>query len=554
MCATRSAVSATNSPSGRQDLSSRNTFDFVIVGAGSAGCVLANRLSADRRCRVLVIEGGPDTREFIIRMPKGFGKLLFDTKRVRRFQTEPEPGSGGEAESWPRGIMVGGSSCVNGMFYTRGQPQDYDDWVGLGAIGWGWPAIGRCFKELEDHELGADAVRGVGGPLHVSKHPHPHSLCDAFIQAGTALGLPERQDINQPDQRGIGYVPFTIKDGVRADAAAAFLDPIRSRDNLTIWPNCLVERVVFEGRRAVGVQCLKDGERVLVHAAGEVILAAGAIQSPQLLQVSGAGRAELLSSLGIPLVHDLPQVGRNLREHRMLVTQFRLNQPISLNPQFRGVRFFLNLARYWLTRGGIMATGSHDAVAFFSTDMDRKRPDAELVMAPLSVIPGKLSMCFEREHGMQIFGYQLRPRSHGVVEIRSGDSADSPRIQPNYLSAPEDRVMSGRILRYIRKLVAQPPLAQYVSAEVMPGGAVQSDDDALAFHQTFGGPVMHVAGTCRIGPEGVGVVDERLRVRGLDRLRVVDCSVMPTLVSGHTNGPVMAIAWRAAELIREDWQ
>ena len=524
-------------------------FDFIIVGAGSAGCALAHRLSANPAHRVLVLEAGKDENGLIVRMPKGFGKLLFDRHHVRRFDTEPEPGNGQESESWPRGRMLGGSSTVNGMFYTRGQAQDFDDWAALGNPGWGWSDIGPCFKAMEDHELGADQVRGAGGPLRVSCHPNPHPLCDATIAAGAALGLPVRDDLNRPDHEGIGYVQFTIRDGRREDAASAFLRPVMQRPNLEVVTHFFVERVIIEQGRAVGVRGRHNGQPREYRARREVILAAGALQSPQLLQLSGIGPAAHLAQLGIEVVHDLPGVGQNLREHRMFVTQFRLRQPLSLNGEFGGWRLGRNVLRYLLARRGLMATGSHDVVAFLRSEPELDRPDVELVMAPFSLLPGKLSMAFEKVPGMQLFGFQLRPQSQGSVLIRSADPAADPEIRSNFLTADVDRASSGRILRAIRRLVAQPPLAGLLDGETAPGAAVQTDAEAVDWHAAMGGPVAHIAGTCRMGSDAMAVVDAQLRVHGVAGLRVVDCSIMPTLVSAHTNAAAMVIGWRAADFI-----
>ena len=535
-----------------------DSYDYIIVGAGSAGCVLASRLSADRGNRVLLVEAGPADKSPLIHMPKGFGALIHDPKHAWQFEAQPHPGNGFRTERWARGKMLGGSSSINGMTYVRGQPEDYDGWeTELGLKGWGWRQMGAAFRAIEDHALGDDGVRGVGGPLHVSPHPGRHPVSDAIIAAAKCIGIPHNDDQNRPDQFALGYMCRTIKDGRRQSAAVAFLKPAGDRPNLRILTATLVHRVVFQNRRAVGIDCGPSATPEIVaqsyRAAREVIICAGTLQSPQMLQLSGVGPADHLRAHQVPVVVDLPGVGRNLREHWALWMNYRMTLPLSYNRQFSGPRLIMNLLRYALTHKGIMASSSHEINGFLKTRPELRRADLQIHAAPysldLSTVASKTR--FERSHGANVLVYPTRPESSGTLMIRSASIADTPLIRPCYLATDNDCRTAIDAVRLIRRLAAQEPLIPYLAEETVPGPRVTTDAQILDAWRRLGSSGYHAVGTCKMGldHDAGAVVDTHLRVRGVQALRVVDCSVMPTTISGNTNAPAMALAWCAADLI-----
>ena len=530
-------------------------YDYVIAGAGSAGCVLANRLSADSGITVLLVEAGGADRHVMFHVPKGGGLLMDDDRYAWRYATEPF-GPNQRSEFWTRGKVLGGSSSINGMVYNRGNRGDYDELERLGNKGWGWKDILPIFKAFEDNEFGPTATRGAGGPLHVSVGRGPDPLCDEIIGAGTHAGLRELQDINESDDPRIGYATATIKNGRRVSAADAFLKPARRRDNLHVVTKTVVRRIIVENGRAVGIEVgTTDGARAEFRANREVICALGSLGSPQLLQRSGIGPRDVLEGVGVPVLVDREHVGRRVREHRCFALRFRLKENLGYNRQLSSPRGQATAAaRYLATRKGMLATPTFEVLAFMKSDANVERVDGQLLLGPFTIPKYQIGepMAVEREPGISCLGFALRPTSEGSVTITSADPEAPPRIEPNYLTSDYDRTVTANMMRRARDLFAQSPIADRIDHEISPGLDVRSDDELIDTALDDGYTGYHAIGSCAMGPSDDEVVDDRLRVRGVDGLRVVDCSAMPIMLAGNLNGPVMAMAARASDFILED--
>lgn len=526
------------------------SFDYVIVGAGAAGCVLAYRLSENPNVSVALIEAGPrDTHPFIA-MPKGLAKVMNDPKHLWAYASKPDACTAGQSEVWVRGRVLGGSSAVNGMMYVRGQPADFDSIAELSSDDWSWDRIGAAYAAMESHELGTGDTRGDSGPLKVSLPTLRDSLSEAQIDAGAAMGWPRKVDVNTPDNDdGVGYAPRTIHGGRRQSAAVAFLRPAENRPNLTILTDRTVDRVLFEGRRATGVEMLHDAQREQVAAKREVIVCGGAMASPGILERSGIGDRTRLEALGIPVVHHNPQVGEGLIEHRGLIMQWKLRRNVSQNREFYGWRLLRSVARYYLTKGGPMSAAAYEIGAWFKTKPGLNRPDAQMLIAPFSYDFKKHRTDVERFPGMHVVVYSLRPTSKGSIHIETRDPDAAASFEPNYRATDADRESMIGAVRVVRQWAQRPPLAELIECETMPGNAYASDEDILAAYDKFGTCAYHAVGSCRMGADEASVVDPQLRVRGVEGLRVMDTSVMPVIPAGNTNGPTMAMAWRAADLI-----
>jgi len=532
-------------------------FDYIIVGAGSAGCVLANRLTESGEHRVLLLEAGGSDRHPFVRMPKGMAKLVEDPRFTWFFPIDqPRAPDLPASEVWIRGKVLGGSSSINGMIYSRGHPEDYQEWNALGGPGWGWAEMKAAYKAIEDHELGPAEHRGAGGPLKITTGKLRYPVAEAMIQAGEELGLKRTDDLNQEDLEGVGYYAHNISKGRRQSAAGVFLDSARERKNLRVQSGAHVDRVMFDGRRAVAVRCRVDGAEQIFRANREIVLCAGTLLSPKILQLSGIGPQAHLRSVGIEVLHDSPDVGRRMREHLGFSMPHRLLGSAGLNHRFRGIGLVRSVLRYYLFHDGPMATGLFEVGAFAKTAPGANRPDTQLYLGAFSYghsddnFPVRVNQP-GREPGLTIYGQLLNLTSEGTVMIQSADPDQPPRIIPNWLTTHYDQQALIGMVKYMRNYVRQPALRGIVGEELIPGPDCRSDDEILDAVRRLSTSGLHGVATCRMGRDDESVVDHRLRVRGTDGLRVADCSVMPSLVSGNTNGPAMALGWRAADIILE---
>ncbi|OQM76887.1 GMC family oxidoreductase [Manganibacter manganicus] len=534
------------------------TYDFIIVGSGSAGSVVAERLSASGRFSVLVLEAGGTDRRFFVQMPLGYGKTFFDPAVNWNYKTEPDPGLAGNADHWPRGKLLGGSSSINAMVWIRGAREDFDAWAAAGNPGWSHDDLLPAFKAIEDNEAGADQWRGRNGPVHITDNRRfVHPLTERYLKAAEEAGLPINPDFNGASQEGAGIYQITTRDGRRMSAARAFLRPAMKRSNVRVETNALATRILFDGKRATGIEYRQNGKTRTAMAGREVIVSTGSINTPQLLQLSGVGPAGLLRDLGIPVIHALENVGRNLQDHQGINYSWKGKVP-TLNQILRpwwGKA--LVGARYLLLRSGPLSMSMNQGGGFFRTDPDQPRPNMQLYFQAFSTVLPKSGerpiLSPDPWPGFSIGLSNCRPSSRGEIMIRSSNPLEQPRIRPNAYSTEKDVLEMLAAVKFLRRIASMPAIAEIVEEEVLPGTSITCDDDLIQDFRKRSGTVYHPVSTCRMGPDATrAVVDPRLRVHGLGGLRVIDASIFPDNVTGNTNAASIMTGWKGAEMVLED--
>lgn len=526
-------------------------FDYVIVGGGSAGCVLASRLSEDADVSVCLLEAGPPDTHPLIHMPMGILWMMHSKVLNWQFHTQGEPQLNGRRMFWPRGRTLGGSSSTNAMCYMRGHPADYDAWAALGNEGWSFKEVLPYFKRSQHQERGASDWHGTGGPLNVADIRSPNVLSRVFVQAGVQSGLPFNDDFNGPEQEGVGLFQLTQKDGRRCSTARGYLKPALSRSNLTVVTDAHATRVLLRGGRATGVEYRQGGMFRQTYAAREVILCAGAIQSPQLLMLSGIGDGAALQVAGIPVQAHLPGVGKNLQDHLDVIVVHTCTKPVSIGLTLRNfLRSGLETMRYLTSGTGMYTSNAAEGCAFAKSDPAESIPDLQFHFTPCRLSNHGRKLGFLFGDGYSLHVCNLRPKSRGEIRLASRDPLAKPEIVPNYLTDSDDMERMVRGVRLARRILSAPAFGHYRGKEIVPKGACETDDEIRAFIRQCAETIYHPVGTCKMGSDAMAVVDDQLRVRGLHGLRVVDASIMPLLVGGNTNAPTVMIAEKASDLIK----